>query len=302
MDCSHCLTYMSLVRLTKDLILQMAQVPANVIAALLMEHPAFSAKFYPRSQRRLCLVQSRNPTQIAPGPGQLPVPPRPLWENFADNQEHYLASGKEHVDNMRRILGQQGFLFKPGQRILELGCATGRMLRWLAAEASDGEAWGVDINAEYISWCQQHLSPPFHFVTTTTLPHLPFPDHHFDLIYAGSVFTHISDLADCWFLELKRVLKPQGKLYVTIHDEHTIQLLREKHPDSPLALILFAYEKQVQPLGSDFGMCSVRRSPNGAQVFYHSEFLKHKLSPLFKVCSVTHEAYGHQTGVLLENK
>jgi ubiquinone/menaquinone biosynthesis C-methylase UbiE len=293
---------MSLVRFTKDLILATAQIPANWVAALLMEHPAFSAKFYPRSQRQICLVLPRAKPQRTSPPAPLPVPPQPLWENYADSQDHYLASGREHVDNMRRILGEQGFQFKAGQRILELGCATGRMLRWLETESRAGEVWGVDINAEYITWCQQQLSPPFHFVTVTTLPHLPFPDHHFDLIYAGSVFTHISDLADCWFLELKRLLQPQGKLYVTVHDEHTIQLLREKYPDSPLARILFAYEKQVQPLGPDFGMCSVRRSPNGAQVFYHSEFLRHKLGSLFKICSLSPEAYGHQTGVLLENR
>jgi len=44
-------------------------------------------------------------------------------------------------------------------------------------------------------WCQQRMSPLFKFATTTSFPHLPFEDGYFDFVYAGSVFTHITDLA-----------------------------------------------------------------------------------------------------------
>jgi ubiquinone/menaquinone biosynthesis C-methylase UbiE len=46
----------------------------------------------------------------------------------------------------------------------------------------------------------------------TILPHLPFEDRSFDVVYAGSVFTHIDDLAQTWFLELRRVLHAGGML------------------------------------------------------------------------------------------
>jgi ubiquinone/menaquinone biosynthesis C-methylase UbiE len=67
--------------------------------------------------------------------------------------------------------------------------------------------WGVDINARHINWCQLNLRPPFSFATTTTAPQLPFEDGYFDLIYSGSVFTQLSDLADAWILELRRVVR-----------------------------------------------------------------------------------------------
>jgi hypothetical protein len=37
-----------------------------------------------------------------------------------------------------------------------------------------------------------------------------------------------------------------------------------------------------------------------AQVFYDIESLCEQLHSLFKVCSITEEAYGYQTAVLLE--
>ena len=82
-----------------------------------------------------------------------------------------------------------------------------------AAEASTAEFWGADISAEHILWANRHLRPPFRFVTThDPAAPLPFGDGSFQMIYAGSVFTHIADLADAWLLELRRVLAPGGRM------------------------------------------------------------------------------------------
>ena len=48
------------------------------------------------------------------------------------------------------------------------------------------------------------------FATVTTAPHLPFADGYFDFAYCSSVFTHISDLADAWLLELRRIVRSGG--------------------------------------------------------------------------------------------
>ena len=52
-----------------------------------------------------------------------------------------------------------------------------------------------------------------------------FSDSYFDLIFTGSAFTHIDDLAEAWLLELRRLLSEKGRVYITIHDRHTIALL-----------------------------------------------------------------------------
>ena len=136
------------------------------------------------------------------------------------------------MTEMIRALEQNGFSIGSAKRILEFGCAAGRMIRHLPEIAPNAELWGVDQNAERIRWCIENLTPAIHFATTTMVPHLPFEDRYFDLIFCGSVFTHIEDIQESWLLELGRVLRPSGKLYITIHDEHTVTVTRQM-PRSP---------------------------------------------------------------------
>lgn len=226
--------------------------------------------------------------------GRLPTPPENLWLGYGRTIEEWLESGQRHVERMRGILAEAGYTFPRGSRVLELGCAAGRMLRFLEDVAQHGEVWGTDISGEHIVWCKQHLSPPFHFFITTTTPHLPFSDNYFDLIYAGSVFTHIDDLADTWLLELRRLLKPGGRLYITIHDEHTIRILSQEPHD--LSKTLFCRKDYFE--NQDYQMFTIGRFMR-SQVFYDNDYLVRTLKPFFELESVTPAAYGFQTGVLL---
>ena len=125
---------------------------------------------------------------------------------------------------MRKILAASGAPIENSGRILDLGCAGGRMIRHLADLVSHMEVWGCDIWADAIMWCQENLSPPFWFATTTVVPHLPFEDRSFGLVYCGSLFTHIDDLADAWFLELHRIIRPGGRLVFSINDRHAVSV------------------------------------------------------------------------------
>jgi SAM-dependent methyltransferase len=200
---------------------------------------------------------------------------------------------------MLGVLGEAGYAAAPGQRILDFGCAAARMTRWLADRATECEVWGVDISAPHIEWCKQNLEPPLHFATTTTLPHLPFEDRYFDLVYCGSVFTHIADLADAWLLELKRILEPGGYVYATIHDRHSIDVLLEGRANESLASTLERYDEETRVLDSDFGMFSIARSSKGGQVFYDVEYLVKRWGRVLDVVGVWPDAYGYQTAVVL---
>src|SRR5262249_23459719 len=152
-----------------------------------------------------------------------------------------------------------GLALGPGSNILDLGSADGFMIRWLRESALTGEVWGADINGTHMVWCQQNLSPPFKFVTTTSFPHLPFEDRYFDLIYTGSVFTHIADLAEAWLLELKRIVKPGGRLYITVHDKHSIELIMNGNSD--LAYLLRSFDRKAHFTTSGFSMFTINRRP-----------------------------------------
>jgi ubiquinone/menaquinone biosynthesis C-methylase UbiE len=278
----------------------------NKISESLMSDPHLSEKFYPykADQTFYILLKSSDQSRET----RLPTPPQDLWEGYGKTEEEFLISGKVHVDKMKQILDSSGFRIQARNRVLDLGCASGRMIRWLDDLAEQSEIWGVDISARHTIWCQQHLSPPFNFATVTTAPHLPFEDGYFDLIYCGSVFTHIADLADAWLLELKRIVRPGGRLYITIHDKHTVHSIIN-HPDKVydtggrasdgIRNLLVSYNKKENFSNLDFRMFTIFRGPE-SQVFYDIAFLRQHWGRILKVLSVTPEAYGYQTALVLE--
>lgn len=195
------------------------RVVQKVVREAIVHIPNTYSPYQPRAQSYVVMKQA--PAVQERCSQGLPVPPDSLPSSYGG----YLKTGQKDVAKMRAALEAAGHPLVEGQRVLELGCASGRMLRWLYDVSDRCEIWGADIEAPCIVWAGQNLSPSFHFVTISSLAHLPFEDRYFDLIFAGSVFTHIEDMAQAWFLELRRVLKPGGVLYVTIHDKHTIELL-----------------------------------------------------------------------------
>ena len=268
-----------------------------------------SAKFYPyQPDRAFYLLPKVSRDEHTPGP-ELPIPPLELWQHayLGDNTEAYLVAGKKHVRKMVDILETSGISVGPGKRVLDFGCGDGMMLRQFRGIAESGEAWGVDINGSQMVWCQRHLSPPFKFATTTSFPHLPFEDGYFDLIYSFSVFTHICDLAEAWVLELRRILRSGGVLYLTVHDKHTIDLIYKKNRGFQFEQLRDA-EKSMAFNDSDFAMFTINRVPGGgiehegrqAMVFYDIDYLCQHWGNYLNVISTTQEAYVHQTAIVLQ--
>jgi SAM-dependent methyltransferase len=273
------------------------------ISNSLKENPCIAAKFYPyptSGSYVLPRIPANAKRHCETG---FPVPPNEFLQ-AANTAERYLTTAREYVDSLRSIVKASGYSFEQGYPILDFGCGNGRMIREFSELAEKCEVWGVDMTAKYIDWCQQNLSPPFRFATTTSFPYLPFEDRYFGFIYAGSVFTHIADLADAWLLELKRILRPGGRLYITVHDKHTIDILLSKEYADDWFRKLVVSDPKGHLFRSDFGVFTLNREPGEgaegqAQVFYDIDWLSEKWGHFLDVLSVTQEAYGHQTAILL---
>ena len=240
--------------------------------------------------------------KVAGSPGAAPpVPPRETWISgkYGKTADEYLASGRHDTQEMLDTLGRAGITVEALGHILEFGCGDGRMIRWLEHLAGDREVWGTDIDAGRVIWCKQNLGPRLHFITTTTVPHLPFEDRHFGFVYAGSVFTHIDDLADAWFAELRRVLRPGGILFVTVHLKNDIALLAGQYRQSGLANHLRRYPEYEEFAQSDFDMFTIGRS-SLSFVFYDIDYLRRTLQPQFRSLSVTEGVRLYQNALLLE--
>ena len=296
----------SILRLPADALLaSSSKLPVHVhyharMGAL--ANPGLSAKFYPHAPDKVSyLVPKAGRTD---GPPPVPLADLMVHSYLGSDPEAYLGLGRSYVERMLEILGG----LPEGPKVLDFGCGDGMMLRHLEP-SGDGESWGVDINGDLTLWCQQNLTPPFKFLTTTSFPHLPFEDNYFDLIYSFSVFTHICDLADAWLLELRRTLKPGGRLYLTVHDNRTIELLTSGGSVYQLSGQLAAAEV---PFREGFAFFTLNRMPGGgieyskhslpAQVFYDTEYLRRHWGDYVEVERVVEEAYGYQSAVVLRKR
>jgi ubiquinone/menaquinone biosynthesis C-methylase UbiE len=276
------------------------------VKEIVWKDPAISAKFRPRQRDETAWIRPRVSFSCfdVQSEDRLPVPPSELWGGYWTDAAQYLASGKKHFTTMMDKLEYSGFLLKERECILDFGCGSGRIIRCFKDHADGREIWGVDISDRHIQWCKEHLCPPFKFLTTTTFPHLPFEDNYFDIIYAGSVFTHIVDLAEAWVLELKRILNPQGRMYITVYDNHSIEILSSCPPDSwlhgtTLHEQLAACEREKQFTETGFSMIVLSRDPGDSVVFYDIDFLKMNWGNFFKVLSVDEKAFDYQTALTL---
>jgi SAM-dependent methyltransferase len=216
---------------------------------------------------------------------------------------------------MRKILAASGAPIEDAGRILDLGCAGGRMIRHLADLTPQVQVWGCDIWADAVMWCQDNLAPPFWFATTTVVPHLPFADGSFGLAYCGSLFTHIDDLAEAWFLELHRIIRPGGRVLFSVNDRHAVKVF--DGDGDPASYPRYWERTGGQQVWEGFTAMiaadpAYQRFRDGdtwkvsmgrdgmAHVMWDTDVLCRRLSYGWKCCSVNPESYGHQTFVLLE--
>jgi len=152
-----------------------------------------------------------------------PLPTTADREGYhGDRHYDYWLSGLKDYLLLKHTLRSCGApaLLQQGS-VLELGCATGRVLRHLLCHETSADLWAVDINQRYIEWIRRFLAPSLHVFQNSILPQLPLEDNSFSLVYAFSVFTHIDAFELAWLAELRRILRPGGMAYLTIHTERT---------------------------------------------------------------------------------
>jgi SAM-dependent methyltransferase len=144
----------------------------------------------------------------------LPLPPARLRAQVGPlhaDAGFFLRSGKHNAELIREVLLEDGSSIEQIGTLLDWGCGCGRVLRhW--SELPRTRVLGCDINPKMVEWCNEHL--PFAEAAVNDLsPPLPYGDATFDLAYAFSVMTHLSeDLQHAWMQECRRVLKPGGYL------------------------------------------------------------------------------------------
>ncbi len=120
---------------------------------------------------------------------------------------HWWFAGRRQIITsfIRRLF--EGFQERP--RILDVGCGTGANLEMLA---EFGEAEGVDVSTDALSFCRQR---GLEKVCLGEAEKLPYDDDSFDLVTGLDVVEHLDDdLAG--LREMRRVLKPDGRAFLFV--------------------------------------------------------------------------------------
>ncbi|MEK6272604.1 MAG: class I SAM-dependent methyltransferase, partial [Actinomycetota bacterium] len=222
-----------------------------------------------------------------------PIPPRELIERTGGRRpeqsdesfirEFYEQAGRERRSAIIEALPDD-YSFER-RRVLDFGCGSGRVLRQFLPEAASGEFWGCDLHGPTIAWLDEHLTPPLHFHVNDRIP-TPHPDGYFDLVYAISVFTHITHEWSAWLLELHRILKPDGLLLATIVGPEAWGRTLSSPPDED------GLGMCVQQLGQRPGDNS-----SGARVLHSPWWLRLHWGRAFEVLSLRPGGFGGGFGV-----
>ena len=115
--------------------------------------------------------------------------------------------------NFTRITGQH----LEGKSILDFGCGYGRLLRLAYYFSDEEQVYGVDPWDRSIELCWKAGLTKNVFISDYLPLTLPVPESGFDLIYAYSVFTHLSERAAKTCLRtLRKYLVPNGVLAITV--------------------------------------------------------------------------------------
>jgi SAM-dependent methyltransferase len=210
----------------------------------------------------------------------LPVPPVGLAARVgvaagADPMQFYLDEGGRLRTVIEDLLPDD-WAWR-GKRVLDFGCGAGRVLRHFAADTALGEFQGCDIDGSSIEWAGAHLSPPFRFFRNDPGPPLELASQSLDLIWAMSVFTHITDEWADWLLELHRLLAPGGRLIASFlgegvweammhspYDEDEIGMAVSRKWDGPSAWVFHSEWWLREHWGRGFEIERVVRPPRSS--------------------------------------
>jgi SAM-dependent methyltransferase len=182
---------------------------------------------------------------------------------------------------------QSGAELRPGMSCLDFGCSSARVVRVLAAAYPELEWHGCDPIEDAIAWAREHL-PGIEFVHSPESPPLPYEAESFDLVFAISIWSHFSEpAARAWLAEMRRILRPEGRLLLTTHGLQTLAHEQERGIRSAAQLEAidralyeggFWFKDEFGPAG-DHGV----RNPDWGTAFLTPEWLLARATPEWSV-------------------
>jgi SAM-dependent methyltransferase len=168
----------------------------------------------------------------------LPSLPRDAFHSSisASSGHAGVEAGFETYKIIRRELRKHGRRLEPSDAVLDFGCGWGRIIRYFTRDVRPENLWGIDVSDTAIEACQE-TNRWARFEQNRPLPPSRFDDGTFDLIYAYSVFSHLSERSHlAWLEEFERILKPGGVFISTTLPRHFAENCRNLAHHDPESL------------------------------------------------------------------
>ncbi|MDP2664322.1 MAG: methyltransferase domain-containing protein [bacterium] len=185
-------------------------------------------------------------------------------------QDYNLIAG-DFSRTRNRVWEELEFLGKyvcDNEKILDVGCGNGRLYELFKERTID--YYGVDFSEELVGIAGKRY-PQFKFQVADAL-NLPFPDNFFDKVFGVAIFHHIpsKELRMRFLKEMKRVLKPEGRLIMTVwkfHETRDLLLIFKSTILKLLGLSKLDFGDILEPWGKKikrYYHCFSRRELRGA--------------------------------------
>lgn len=121
------------------------------------------------------------------------------WDNYLSNSLSFLVEWAE---------------ITPEAAILDVACGTGEFAKLLLAKNHQQQITGIDISQSMLDIAKDKLQAYSNVnLYNTSVTSLPFADESFDIVICASAF-HYFESPQVALFQMKRVLKPQGKLII----------------------------------------------------------------------------------------
>ncbi|UVS79510.1 class I SAM-dependent methyltransferase [Actinokineospora sp. UTMC 2448] len=148
-----------------------------------------------------------------------------IAEAYAAENENSLMNAYYERPAMLELAGDV-----TGRRILDAGCGSGPLF---AALRDRGAAvTGVDASAGMLELARRRLGADADLRIADLADPLPFPDDSFDDVIASLVLHYLRDWSPT-LAELRRVLRPGGRLIVSVEHPFVITLMQRMAGEKP---------------------------------------------------------------------
>ena len=208
---------------------------------------------------------------------------------YGDHHFSYWASGLSDRNDLMAAAEKYGVAI---DSFLDFGCASGRVTRHFGVQNPEIATYGCDINRLHVEWCNKFLPSTVKTFQNHSIPALPLPDNSISMVSAYSVFTHIEAFETTWLMELKRILKPGGLAWITVHTDLTLKAMDETWPlfkavsRHPQKAELLTAENEFR--GDRLVLRYRSEKSYSSNVFYKKDYLERNWARFFNILDFRH--------------